>query len=85
MGGAGHHCHCKASNFCPHDQVLPGAQTIKIHYVFSDVGKFIRIIKNLPQNLVKNVRLPTCLNYKWLPGITKQEGRFNQNQQAYAI
>ena len=30
-------------------------------------------------------RLPTGLNYKWLPGITKQEGRFNQNQQAYAI
>ena len=30
-------------------------------------------------------RLPTGLNYKWLPGITRQEGRFNQNQQVYAI
>ena len=55
MGGAGRHCHCKASNFSAHAQKLPGAQTIKIPYVLSDVGKFIRIFKNLPQNLVKNV------------------------------
>ena len=32
MGGAGRHCHCKASNFCSHAQVLPGAQTMKIPY-----------------------------------------------------
>ena len=56
MGGAGRHCHCKASNFCPHAQVLPGAQTIKIPSVLSDVGKFIKIFKNMPQNLVQNVR-----------------------------
>ena len=56
MGRAGRHCHCRSSNFCPHAQVLPGAQVITIPYVLSDVGKFIRIFKNLPQNLVKNVR-----------------------------
>ena len=44
MGGAGRHCHCKAPNFCPHAQVLPGVQTIKVPYVFSDVGKFKRIM-----------------------------------------
>ena len=27
--------------------MLPGAQTIKIPYVFSDVGKFIRIIHKI--------------------------------------
>ena len=32
-------------------------------YVLSDVGKFIRIFKNLPQNLFKKCqRLPTGLN-----------------------
>ena len=49
MGGAERHCHCKASNFCSHAQVLPGAQVIKIPFVLSDVGKFIKIFKNLPQ------------------------------------
>ena len=54
MGGAKRHCHCKASNFCSHAQVLPGAQVIKIPFVLSDVGKFIKIFKNLPQkNLAK--------------------------------
>ena len=31
-------------------------QVITIPYVLSDVGKLIRIFKNLPQNKVKNVR-----------------------------
>ena len=63
MGGAGHHCHCRASNFCPHAQVLPDAQVITIDYVLSDVGKFIRIFKNLLTKFgQKCSRLPTGLN-----------------------
>ena len=40
MGRAGRHCHCKASNFFPHAQVLPGAQTIKIPYDLSVLYAF---------------------------------------------
>ena len=74
MGGAGRHCHCNASNFCTHVQVLPGAQTIKIPCFF----KCWQIYKNHQESATKFgqtcQRLPTGLNYKWLPGITKQEG-----------
>ena len=71
MGGAGHHCHCKASNFCPQAQVLPGAQTIKIPYVLSAVGKFISLQESATNLGQKCQRLPTGLNKKCLPGITK--------------
>ena len=86
MGGAGRHGHCKASNVCPHAQVLPGAQVIKISFVLSDVGKFIKIFKNLPQNLVKNVRDYQLVYIKngYLASLNRR-AEFNQNQQAYAI
>ena len=53
MGGAKRHSHCNASNFCSHAQVLPGAQVIKIPFVLSDVGIFIKIFKNQPQKILQ--------------------------------
>ena len=86
MAWAERHCHCKASNFCSHAQMMPGAQVIKISFVLSDVGKFIKIFKNLPQNFVKNVG-----DYKQVLikngnlASLDMRAEFNKNLQAYTI
>ena len=56
----------------------------------TDTVKNVKKITKLVVNFVffetlATEKSATGLNYKWLPGITKQEGRFNQSQQAYAI